>query len=168
VPVELAMRYQSPSIPDAVRKLAEQWVDELLLIPLFPHYTMSSFETAVVRVKEVARKIAPKMRIEVQPPFFKDADYIAALVTSAREHLKKDYDYLLFSYHGIPERHIKKADPTGCHCLAKENCCEVASPAHATCYRAQCFQTTALFNMPGFRAKSIQFRFSRGWGRIRG
>lgn len=144
-PVELAMRYQNPSIPSAVRNLAERGVDELLLIPLFPHYAMSSYETAVERVKEVARSIAPKMRIEAQRPFFKDADYIAALVTSAREHLKKDYDYLLFSFHGIPERHIKKSDPTGSHCLTKENCCEAASPAHATCYRAQCFQTTAAF-----------------------
>lgn len=145
VPVELAMRYQEPSIAGAVRKLAGRGVDELLLIPLFPHYAMSSFETAVERVKEAARSIAPKMRIEVQPPFFKDPDYIAALVASAREILTRDYDYLLFSYHGLPERHMRKSDPTGCHCLTKENCCEVASPAHATCYRAQCFQTTAEF-----------------------
>lgn len=145
LPVELAMRYQNPSIPSAVRKLAEQGVDDLLMIPLFPHYAMSSYETAVVRVKEVARKFAPQMRVEVQPPYFNDPDYIAAMIASAEDFLKKDYDYLLFSYHGIPERHLKKSDPTGCHCLANENCCEVASPAHATCYRAQCFQTTAAF-----------------------
>jgi ferrochelatase len=145
VPVELAMRYQNPSIPSAVRKLAEQGVDELLLIPLFPHYAMSSYETAVERVKEIARKVAPRMRVEVQPPFYKDVDYIAALVTNAQEYLKKDYDYLLFSYHGLPERHLKKSDKTGSHCLATGNCCEVASPAHETCYRAQCFQTTAAF-----------------------
>lgn len=145
VPVELAMRYQNPSIPSAVRKLAERGVDELLLIPLFPHYAMSSYETAVERVKEVGRSVSPKMRISVQPPFYKDPDYIAALVASAGDFLKKDYDYLLFSYHGIPERHVKKSDPTGCHCLAKEDCCQVASPAQATCYRAQCFQTTDAF-----------------------
>jgi ferrochelatase len=145
VPVGLAMRYQSPSIPSAVQKLAEQGVDELLLIPLFPHYAMSSFETAVERVREVARKIAPQMHIEVQPPFYKNADYIAALVTSAQDYLKKDYDYLLFSYHGLPERHLRKSDPTGSHCLTKENCCEVGSEAEATCYRAQCFRTTAAF-----------------------
>jgi ferrochelatase len=145
VPVELAMRYQNPSIPDAIRKLAGQGIDELLLIPLFPHYAMSSYETAVERVKEVARSIVPKMRVQVQPPYFKDPDYIAAMVTNVEEFLKQDYDYLLFSYHGIPERHIKKSDPTGCHCLAKADCCEVSSPAHATCYRAQCFQTTAAF-----------------------
>src|SRR5204863_8777274 len=117
-------------------------VDDVLLIPLFPHYAMSSFETAVVRVQEVAAKLAPQMKITVQPPYYDQPDFIAALVASAADFLKQDYDHLLFSYHGIPERHMRKADPTGCHCLTVENCCEVASPAHATCYRAQCFATT--------------------------
>jgi ferrochelatase len=145
MPIELAMRYQNPTIELGLRNLTGQGVDDLLLIPLFPHYAMSSFETAVERVKELARKIAPKMRITIQPPFYKDVDFIGALVSSAEEYLKNDYDYLLFSYHGLPERQIKKTDPTGSHCLMSENCCEAASPAHATCYRAQCFQTTQAF-----------------------
>jgi ferrochelatase len=145
VPVELAMRYQNPSIESAIKKLAAKNLDDVLLIPMFPHYAMSSYETAVVRVQEVAKKIAPQMKITVQPPYFEDADYIAALVASAADFLKQDYDHLLFSYHGIPERHLHKSDPTGCHCLQKENCCEVASAARATCYRAQCFATTAAF-----------------------
>jgi ferrochelatase len=144
-PIELAMRYQNPSIDSAVRKLAGQGVDDLLLVPLFPQYAMSSFETAVERVKEATRNISPRMRITVQPPFYNNPAYIAALVMSAEEYLAKGYDYLLFSYHGLPERQIKKADPTGSHCLLKENCCEGASPAHATCYRAQCYQTTKAF-----------------------
>lgn len=145
IPIELAMRYQNPSIELGLRNLAGQGVDDLFLVPLFPHYAMSSFETAVERVKELARNIAPKMRITVQPPFYKDPDFIEALVSSAEEYLKTGYDHLLFSYHGLPERHLKKSDPTGTHCLMAENCCEVASPAHATCYRAQCFQTTKAF-----------------------
>ncbi|HEX4263733.1 MAG TPA: ferrochelatase [Verrucomicrobiae bacterium] len=145
VPIELAMRYQNPSIDHAVRKLVEQGVDDLLLIPLFPQYAMSSFETAVERVKEVAGKIAPGMRIRLQSPFYNDPGYIGSLVMSAEEYLKRGYDYLLFSYHGLPERQIKKSDRTGCHCLLKENCCQEPSAAHATCYRAQCFQTTESF-----------------------
>jgi protoporphyrin/coproporphyrin ferrochelatase len=143
VPVELAMRYQNPSIENAVRKLRDGGVKELFLIPLFPHYAMSSYESAVERVKKVARQIAPKMRIEVQPPFFDSPDYISALAASAKNYLDGGYDHLLFSFHGIPERHLKNSDPTGCHCLARENCCEIPSPAHATCYRAQCFKTVA-------------------------
>src|ERR1019366_1533476 len=145
VPVELAMRYQNPSIELAVKNLAAKDANDVLLIPLFPHYAMSSYETAVVRVQEVAAKLSPQMKITMQPPFYDLPDYIDALVASAADFLKLDYDHLLFSFHGIPERHVKKSDPTGCHCLLKENCCEVPSPAQATCYRAQCFKTAALF-----------------------
>ncbi len=145
VPVELAMRYQKPSIASAVSSLAQQGVDDLLLVPLFPHYAMSSFETAVERVKEVAASLAPGTKIVVQPPFYDHPQYIAALVASAHEFLAKGYDHLLFSFHGLPERQIRKSDPTGGHCLTGENCCEGSSPAHATCYRAQCFKTTTAF-----------------------
>src|SRR5277367_3160803 len=144
-PVEVAMRYQNPSIASALKKLAENEVTHLLVIPLFPHYAMSSYESAVVRVKELAARMTPQISIEVQPPYFDAPDYIEALVASAKNYLEAGYDHLLFSFHGIPERHLRKSDPTGCHCLAKENCCDVASPAHATCYRAQCFKTVAAF-----------------------
>jgi ferrochelatase len=145
VPVELAMRYQNPSIESAVKNLSAKGAQEVLLVPMFPHYAMSSYETAVVRVQEVVAKLAPAMNLTVQPPYFDQPDYIAALVASAADFLKQDYDHLLFSYHGIPERHLAKSDPTGCHCLKVPNCCEVSSPAQATCYRAQCFATTAAF-----------------------
>jgi len=145
VPVELAMRYQNPSIPDAIKKLAAKGVTEVLLIPLFPHFAMSSFETAVVRVREVVAELAPQMKVVVQPPYFADPDYLAALVASAEPLLKSGYDHLLFSFHGIPERHLYKSDPTGCNCLRVSQCCELPSPAHATCYRAQCFKTVAGF-----------------------
>jgi len=145
IPVELAMRYQNPSIERAIQKLRDAKVDELFLIPLFPHYAMSSYESAVERVKEVAARLAPKMRIQTQPPYFDDPDYIEALVASAEDYLRSGYDHLLFSFHGIPERHLRISDPTHCHCLVKENCCEVSSPVHATCYRAQCFKTVTAF-----------------------
>ena len=145
LPVELAMRYQNPSIESAVKKLADKRITRLLVIPLFPHYAMSSYESAVERVKLVAARLAPKMQLEIQPPYFDAPDYIAALVASAKNHLETGYDHLLFSFHGIPERHLRKSDPTGCHCLRAENCCGGASPAHATCYRAQCFKTVAAF-----------------------
>jgi ferrochelatase len=145
LPIELAMRYQKPSISTALRVLARKGVDQLLLIPLFPHYAMSSYESAVERVKEVAATTSPQMRITVQPPYFERPDYITALTASAQEYLTPGYDHLLFSFHGVPERQLRKSDPTGGHCLVKGNCCEVASEAHATCYRAQCFKTVAAF-----------------------
>ncbi len=145
VPVELAMRYRNPSIREAVRRLAENKMDEVLLIPLFPHYAMSSYQTAVERVKKVAFWTAPKMRIVVQPPYGDAPEYIAALAASARNHLEAGYDHLLFSFHGVPVRHIRETDPTRDHCLTTLNCCNIPSPVHATCYRAQCFKTVAAF-----------------------
>jgi ferrochelatase len=145
VPVELAMRYQNPSIEGALERLIAAGVNDLLLIPMFPHYAMSSYETAVVRVRELARRLAPQLTIKVVPPYYNDPDYVNALVARAQPFLNTDFDQLLFSFHGLPERHLRKADPTGCHCLQASNCCEKPSPAHATCYRAQCFQTARSF-----------------------
>jgi len=145
VPVELAMRYQNPSIKNALGKLRDAGVDDLLVIPLFPHYAMSSYESAAEEVKAVAANIVPSIKITIQPPFYDAPDYIAALVASAKDYLAAGYDHLLFSYHGIPERHLHVSDSTGCHCLKKPDCCEMANPAHATCYRAQCFKTVTAF-----------------------
>jgi ferrochelatase len=166
VPVELAMRYRNPSIEDAVRRLAEGGIDELLLIPLFPHYAMSSYETAVERVKEVVAERAPRMRVEAQPPYGSEPDYIAALVGSAGEYLSGDYDHLLFSFHGLPERHLRKSDPTGAHCLATPDCCDAAGPARATCYRAQCFMTVKAFaEMAGVPRDKYSVSFQSRLGR---
>jgi ferrochelatase len=66
------------------------------------------------------------------------------MAESMRPYLQQDYDQLLFSYHGLPERHMKKADPTHKHCLQVSDCCHVDSPAHATCYRHQVFKTSEL------------------------
>ena len=145
VPVELAMRYQEPSIPGAISYLHKQGVTDILLIPLFPQYAMSSFETAVERVREVMKQTAPEMRVEVMEPYYNHPAFINALYESAADYLSKPYDHLLFSYHGLPERHMTKADPTGSHCMKSPNCCETRSPAHKTCYRAQCFATTRAF-----------------------
>lgn len=145
MPVALAMRYQNPSIPAAVAELAAQGVEDCLVFPLFPHYAMSSFETAVERVREVAARAAPAMRLHVQPPYYDHPDYLAALVASAAPYLAEPWDHLLFSFHGIPERHLRKSDPTGHHCLQSPDCCERPSPAHARCYRAQCRRTVAEF-----------------------
>jgi protoporphyrin/coproporphyrin ferrochelatase len=163
IPVELAMRYQKPSILSAVQSLRRQNVTDLLLVLLFPHYAMSSFETAVERVREVAARHAPGMSVQVVPPYFEDADYIAALAASAEPYLQRDHDHLLFSFHGLPERHLRKSDPTGAHCLRGDRCCDVPSPAHATCYRHQCFRTVQAFvKQTGIRHYSVAFQSRLG------
>lgn len=145
LPIELAMRYQSPSISEAINNLAYQGVNELLIVPLFPHYAMSSFETAAQKAIAVAFEQAPQMEAQVIAPFYDHPDYINALAESARPHLSHGCDHLLFSFHGLPERHLRKADPTGQHCLEKEECCAAENPAHKTCYRAHCYKTVRAF-----------------------
>ncbi len=166
IPVELAMRYQNPSIDNAVKNLAAQGVTETLMIPLFPHFAMSSFETAVVRVQDSVRQFAPNMKLHVQPAYYDDPDYIDALVASAREQLDGGYDHLLFSFHGLPERHMQKADPTGSHCMKSGSCCETPSEAHKTCYRAQCLKTMRDFvAKAGVPANKYSFAFQSRLGK---
>ncbi|MCU0793385.1 MAG: ferrochelatase [Opitutaceae bacterium] len=146
LPVFLAMRYGTPSIASVLQAIAAAGIEELLLIPQYPHYAMSSWETVVVKVYEEAKLHAPATRIDCVQPFYEDADYIEALHEVSRPHLDQaPYDHVLFSYHGIPERHLRKADSSKGHCMITPNCCDTCSAAHATCYKAQCVKTTQAF-----------------------
>jgi len=111
---------------------------------MYPHYAMSSYETGVEYAKEQHKKGAYSFKLTFIKPFFDNEDYVNAVTESIRPFLENGYDQVLFSYHGIPERHIVKCDPTKQHCLKVNNCCEVSSPAHAYCYRHQCWTTTNL------------------------
>lgn len=143
IPVALGMRYGSMSIKEGLLELKEQGVEEVLLVPLYPHYAMSSYETVVVKTMEVKEEAFPEMKIATLPAFYRNPDYIKVLSQSIAEGLKDfDYDHILFSYHGIPERHIRKSDPTRFHCKIDGSCCNTNSVAHNTCYRHQCFETT--------------------------
>jgi protoporphyrin/coproporphyrin ferrochelatase len=145
LPVKLAMRYGNPSIPKVIEEILHDGFEEILLIPLYPHYAMSSYETVVERVKEVLAEKSSQTKLRVLPPFYQDEQYIRALVASAGPSLQKTYDHLLFSFHGLPERHLKLADCSKQHCLVKPNCCSIPHPVHDVCYRAQAFKTVEKF-----------------------
>ena len=143
IPVALGMRYGSMSIAKGFQHLKDKGVDEVLLVPLYPHYAMSSYETVVVKAMEVNKKQFPEMEMTTVPVFYNHPDYLRVMTNSIKKHLDTfEYDHVLFSYHGIPERHIKKSDPTKSHCKIDGSCCNTASKAHETCYRHQCFKTT--------------------------
>ena len=131
------------SMEKGIKNLVDKGVTEIFLVPLYPHYAMSSFETVVVKAEEIIAEKYPNIILDVLPPFYNKPDYIKAMSSNIANHLKGfDYDHVLFSYHGIPERHIKKSDPTKSHCKLDGSCCERNSVAHHTCYRHQCFETT--------------------------
>jgi len=143
MPVALGMRYGSMSIKNALQELKEKGVNEVLLVPLYPHYAMSSYETVVVKTMKVQEAHFPEIRVTTLPAFYSNTDYIKVLSESIAKGLKDfEYDHILFSYHGIPERHIRKSDPTKFHCKIDGNCCKTNSVAHHTCYRHQCYDTT--------------------------
>ncbi len=141
-PVYLAMRYGSPSIPSVLAQIAADGIEEILLFPQYPHYAMSSWETVTVKVYQDAAKIAPTLKITSVQPFYQDADYIEALYQVTAPYLSQPYDLVLFSYHGIPVRHLRKADSSKAHCTLVGDCCNTCSAAHATCYKAQITKTT--------------------------
>ncbi|MCX5747580.1 MAG: ferrochelatase [Proteobacteria bacterium] len=136
--VELAMRYGSPSIPDAITRLRD--CTRIVVLPLFPQYASSSTGTAVARVMELAGAAWNVPPIDLVPAFFDDPGFIASFEAVAKPVLAAfRQDHVLFSYHGLPERHIRKSDPTGTTCLT-DGCCDRF--ATANCYRAQCYATT--------------------------
>ena len=165
LPVELAMRYGNPSIQEGLQRLQQNNADleEVVVMPLYPHYAMSSYETVAVKAQEVAQQHFPELKLHIQEAFYKDKRYVEILSHSLKSFLEKEYDHVLFSYHGIPERHIKKSDVTRSHCLANGDCCERDSPAHLTCYRHQTQETTRMvaqhLNLPeGHYSTSYQSR----------
>ncbi|MFC4633641.1 ferrochelatase [Dokdonia ponticola] len=164
VPVEIAMRYGTPSIMEGLQKLHDQGIDEVMLLPLYPQHAMATTETILVLAEELRAKHFPSMKITEVPAFYHKEDYIKVLSESIGEHLKElDYEHLLFSYHGVPERHIRKSDVTKIHCKIDGSCCSAGSKAHEFCYRHQCYETTRnvgnyLNLKPGTFSTSFQSR----------
>jgi ferrochelatase len=156
-PVHLAMRYGKPSIESQLLEIAEnKAIEEVFYIPLYPHYADSTVTTSIREAERVIAEHQLKLRLRVKPPFYNESDYIDALVENAAPYLferkasddespSSDLPHLLFSYHGLPESHLTKADPTGKHCLKSADCCATASSAHRQCYRHQVLETTRLF-----------------------
>lgn len=169
IPVGMAMRYGSLGIEGQLLELAANpQVDDVLFIPMYPHYADSTITTTVEEARRVVSKHGLEINLHVQPPFFAQQEYIDALVDSAAPWLQKDFDHVLFSYHGLPESHLTKTDPTGNHCLRQADCCMNASAAHATCYRHQVFETTRCFvESTGLPADKYTMAFQSRLGRAK-
>ncbi len=143
VPVALGMRYAEPSIENGIRELVDKGITEITLFPLYPQYAMSTTETVVDKAEEVRKKHFPGVKINYVQPFYNRDIYIDCLAESIREKLPESFDALQFSYHGVPERHIYKTDPTKT-CKIGDCCFKDELPSHPYCYRHQCFRTTEL------------------------
>ena len=165
----LAMRYGEPSIENKLEELRDQGVRDLLLVPLYPQHADSTRTTSIEAVQKwlsTNKNETEDMRVRVLAPFFDRPGYINSLAAIIEEGLTHQWDHLLLRYHGLPERHITRADPTGNHCLQSDNCCANPSPAHDTCYRHQSYRTAKLLaerlQIPDHRySVSFQSRLGR-------
>ncbi len=145
-PVEIAMRYGEPSLPTVLARLAAQGVRKVTLAPLYPQFADSTVTTVVEQARQVIAEQKLSFELAVLQSFYDQPEYIDALVASAKPYLQEDFDHLLLSFHGLPERHLTKLDPTGNHCFKSADCCRTASPqVLAVCYRAQCIRAAESF-----------------------
>ena len=164
--VETAMRYQEPSIDEGLKSLINKGCSSIQVIPLYPHYAISSSLTTKNKVIEATKDLDKKVDVNFVEPFYNNPEYIDSLCSLIKEYRKEDSDLLLFSYHGIPIRHLRKANPNKKHdyqlckkseCISKE-----------FCYRHQVYETSRLcaekLNIPKDQWKvSFQSRVGPGW-----
>lgn len=140
--VELAMRYGKPSIADAMTRFREHGIDRIVVLPLYPHYASSSTGSTLDAVYRQAAEAWNVPHVSAIESFYEHSGFIGAFTERGQvvlDSLKPDHT--LFSFHGLPERHVQKSDDTGAHCLAKDDCCARICEANRNCYRAQCFAT---------------------------
>ncbi|MCA9671892.1 MAG: ferrochelatase [Myxococcales bacterium] len=143
--VELAMRYGAPAIPDVLERMRRAGVDRIVAFPLYPQYASSSTGSSVQALFEAGGADWNTPYLQVVPPFYDHPSFIAAFANNGRRAMREiDAERVIFSFHGLPERHCIKSDDSGSHCLRSPDCCEQISIANRNCYRAQCFATARL------------------------
>ena len=141
--VEVAMRYEEPSIKIALKSLKEEGCNKLFVVPLYPHNAMATTITTEMEVKRVAESLSYDLDLIFIKPFYDNAKYLDALKKSIDPFIKKEkFDKLIFSYHGIPKRQAKKTDITGSHCFSSSDCCETICPGSSDCYKAHTVQAS--------------------------
>ncbi|MBP9086656.1 MAG: ferrochelatase [Kofleriaceae bacterium] len=140
--VVLAMRYGNPSIMRGLDELRQAGVDRIVVLPLFPQYAASSTGSAVEHVWKLAGQRWNTPWLDVVPPFYDDPGFLEAFAQIGQQHVSEfRADYVLFSFHGLPERHMIKSDDAGNHCLQSASCCDTITVGNRNCYRAQSYYT---------------------------
>jgi ferrochelatase len=165
--VEYAMRYGNPSIDSALEELNSKDVKRVIVMPLYPQYAESSFETAVVETKKRARELKIADRLLILPPFYNRSDFIAAVARRVADGRKEGAtEHILFSFHSLPVKHVQRLDQTRRHCLIKADCCDEISAVNRNCYRAQCVYTArAIARQLGLRNDEFTISFQSRLGR---
>ncbi len=167
--VELAMRYQNPSMASALRRLRENGAERIVVFALFPHYADATWGSVIEKLKNEAGRYWHTPLLEIVPPYYDHPAFVGALAEVARPVLEDfQAERVLFSYHGLPERQVTKADPTGGrYCLQNPTCCDTITETNKDCYRAQCFATSrALAERLGLARDEWETSFQSRLGRV--
>ena len=142
--VSLAMRYGSPSIKKALRELKDQGEQDVEILPLYPQYATSSVETVLDKCREDVKALGFSGGVSYYKEFYHKEVYIRSVAKTINKVIEeKKPDFLLYSYHGLPEHQVAA---TGTKCAFKASCCDTYKEHSPSCYRAQCYQTSKLIN----------------------
>ncbi|HEX4924497.1 MAG TPA: ferrochelatase [Bdellovibrionales bacterium] len=166
--VVYGMRYQNPSVRSALQLLKSWGPERILVVPLYPQYSLSSTASGEKEVHLQLKDLGIKTPVKFMAPFYRDPDFIEASASLIEPELK-GADHLLMSFHGLPVKQIKKMDSSGAHCLARGDCCAQVTPANEKyCYRAQSYETArkivAKLGWPDEKyTVAFQSRLTQGW-----
>lgn len=135
--VDYAMRYEDPSIENALLNFKNKGIYKIIVISLYPHNALATTITTEMETRIVAYKLSEDFELVFTKPFFDNEIYINAIANTIKPCIEKaSFDKIVFSYHGIPKRQAKKTDETGVHCFSDSNCCEIAGDGSKDCYRS--------------------------------
>eukprot|EP01012_Entosiphon_sulcatum_P009766 TRINITY_DN15592_c0_g1_i1.p1 TRINITY_DN15592_c0_g1~~TRINITY_DN15592_c0_g1_i1.p1 ORF type:complete len:391 (-),score=62.80 TRINITY_DN15592_c0_g1_i1:36-1208(-) len=164
--VELAMRYQSPSLASALARLRAQEIRKLVVVPLFPQYASATTGSVIQRVMELVKDWRVIPSVEFVSNFLEDDKFLAAWEANARQHMNQEgFDHVVFSFHGVPESHLRKESDK---CKCDDSCCGTYDATNRLCYRAQCFQTSRLLaNKLGLAEGAYTVSFQSRLGRAK-
>jgi len=142
--VELAMRYQNPSIESALNRLKAALVESIHVIALFPQYASASTGSVYDKVMELLRQWPTIPSVSFANSFHDNELMIETFANNGKKHQPETYDHILFSFHGLPQRQLMKCDHTGSYCLKVDGCCNILNDTNKYCYSAQCHHTALL------------------------
>ena len=143
-PVAFAMRYGHPTMDQAITTLLSQDIDGIMLVPLYPQYAEATTKSSLLAAEKIIRAQHPTIKISSSPSFYDHPDYIQAMVQLIKTHPQdKTIDHFIFSYHGLPERQVRRVCSPKNHCDLKQ-ACPVTAHKDPHCYRAQCYATARL------------------------
>lgn len=162
--VELGMRYQSPSVESAIDQLLAQQVSEIIVFPMFPQYASATTGSVHDEVMRILRKKDNIPDVKLINSYYDYEPMIDIFADNARQFDLDAYDHIIFSYHGLPQRQLRKADDCN-HCLKVDNCCSTISKVNQFCYSAQCHATTrAIVDKLGLKEEQYTTSFQSRLG----